>query len=189
MRSLRAPVLVVASLALVVTACSGSGGPAPTGTAAATGLVPIGTNAPVATQATGGSGGGGAPAIPCDKLAPLVTQITGLPIASVDASPDDCSFSLNPPGDSSSNGFGGIVDIRRESTGPQDFDEIARIFTGTDGVDVPGVGDRARRNKSGSLMYAVHNGHVWAVQQELLVTSTDLAGNAGKLMQALFQFV
>jgi hypothetical protein len=174
--------LVLGSLVLLAAACSSGPRLAPTAApGASTPPIPVVGASPAAA-----AGGGN---IPCDKLAPMVTQITGLPIASIDAAPDDCSFNVNPPGDSSTAGFGGIVDIRRESDEPSDFDTINKGFTGTDGVDVPGVGDRARRTKDGSLMYAVHAGHVWAVQQELLVSGLDLPGNASKLMLALFGVV
>lgn len=186
----------------VVSACSG-GGATPAGSPAA-------TIAPPPAPASAGPGGSlalpsiaipsvalpsvptggekGTP-LPCDKLAPLVTQITTLPIAAIEASNDDCSFTVNPPGDSSTSGFGGIVDIRRESSDAADYDQIATLFTGTDGVDVPGIGDRARRTKSGTLIYAVHGGQMYAVQQELLVSGLDVPGNAVKLLQALFSLV
>jgi hypothetical protein len=196
--------------ALALGACSSAG---PSAAGATTG--PGGASAqPLPTLPNAGSPGGGsmgagqvsAPAapsfgiptaqpgaagtIPCDKLGPLVTQITGLPIASVDAAPDDCSFAVNPPGDSSTDGFGGIVDIRLEGDATSDFDTINRAFVGgSDAVEVTGVGDRALRNATGNLMYAIHNGRVWAVQQELLVTQQDVPGTTIKLMQALFSLV
>jgi hypothetical protein len=97
---------------------------------------------------------------------------------------------VNTSGDSSTSGFGGIVDIRMENDEPADLDTIDRAFVGGPAaIDVQGVGDKAIRNQSGSLMYAVHNGHVWAVQQEMLVSGQDLPANANKLMLALFALV
>jgi hypothetical protein len=196
-------VLLVA-LPLIVGACSsspsapGGGSGAVSASAAAGGggrgqtSPPAVSSSAAASQAGGGGGSaaGGADAMPCDKLGSAVTQITGLSIASVDSKPDDCSFVVNTSGDSATNGFGGVVDIRRESDDPADLESVDRLFVGgPNAIDVQGVGDKAVRNQSGSLMYAVHNDYVWAVQQELLVTGQDLPGNANKLMLALFGLV
>ena len=172
MARLRSLALLVSSVAIAAAACSSGG------------------SASGAPGNSGGGGGGQAGAMPCDKIAPSVTEVTGLTVAATDAQPDDCTFTVNQPGDSSSAGLGGVISIRMESDTPADFDTVNTLLTGTDGVDLSGVGDRARRTKDGSLMYAVHNGHVWGVQQELIfVQNEDLPGNASKLMLALFQVV
>ncbi len=198
MRMLRA-IAPAVSMLLIVVGCSSSSTPA---SSIVPGLVSPGASLVIPSLAVpsltlpsitipslpaGGNTGNVAP-MPCDKLAPIVTQITGLSVATFDASPDDCSFNVNASGDSSSDGFGGIVDIRRESTTADDYDFTVTTFV-AGGVDVPGVGDKARRNTSGTLMYAVHGGQLWAVQQELLVSNQDVVGNSSKLMLALFGLV
>ena len=185
---------ILPALVLLLGACS-SGSPVsstgvgvPGASLAGPGQV---TAAPLATLPAGGGGGGNAGGVvmPCEKLAPVVTQVSGLFIAGTDFRPDDCSFTVDAVGDSSSAGLGGIIDIRVESAGPEDFDSVIKLLIGPTGVEVPGVGDRALMSSDGSLMYASHNGHIWAVQQELLMSGVDLAGNAKKYFAALFQSV
>jgi hypothetical protein len=166
--------LSLATLVLVAAACSSGGTPA--GATAPAG----GTAAPA----------GGAGSIPCDKLSPIVAQVTGFEVASTDPEPNDCTFNVNTPGDTTALGLAGIVSIRQESADPNDWDSVIKVLIpDSAGKDISGVGDRARETTDGSLLYAVHNGKVFAVQQELIGGNSDVPGDASKLMLALFQFV
>lgn len=173
--------LILVTLCLALVACSSAG---------TTGVTNPPGGGAVPTQAP--AGGGGAATIPCDRLAPSVVSATGLMIATTEAQPTSCSFNLNTAGDSSATGFVGILSIRMETGAPSTWDALVKVLIpDTNGVDVPGVGDRARITNDGSLMYAVHNGHIWAVQQVIMGTTpeADEKGVSTKLMQALFQLV
>ena len=191
----RRSALILLTLSLGLLACSSTGSPG-AGSPGATTLPGGGGGA---TQAPGGGGvptlppaGGGGGTIPCDKLASSVASVSGLMIVKTDTQTTGCEFNLNAPGDSSDTGFVGIVSIRMEGTQPAQWDAVVKLLIpDANGVDVPGVGDRARVTTDGSLMYAQHNGHIWAVQQEIFGTAGEPDVKAGSilLMQALFQLV
>jgi hypothetical protein len=173
----RSPLILVA-LCFALVACSSAGS--------------TGTNPPGGVPSQAPAAGGGSATIPCDRLAPTVVSVTGWMIATTEAQTTSCSFNLNTAGDSSASGFVGIVSIRMESGALSSWDALVKaLIPDTNGVDVPGVGDRARITNDGSLMYAVHNGHIWAVQQVIMGTTpeSDEKGVSTKLMQALFQLV
>ena len=173
-----APILVTLSLALLACSSGSSGVTNPPG----------GGGAPTQPPA----GGGGGTTIPCDRLAPTVASVTKLSIVKTDAQPNNCSFNLNSPGNSSETGFVGIISIRMEGNAPSTWDTVIKtLIPDSNGADVAGVGDRARITNDGSLMYAQHSGHIWAVQQVIMGTSgeSDLKAGSTQLMQALFQLV